>query len=216
MNKTHDVIGILGGTFDPIHYGHLRMGQEILDAHALHSVHFVPCYQPVHRHEPLADPKKRLDMLQMAIQSQPQFVADEREINRKSPSYTVDTLLSLRDEMPHTTLCLLIGSDAFLDYPRWHEPHHILELAHIIVAHRPNYQLPATGDLIDFMKKYQTNDATLLRKKQAGCIFFQPITALDISAKLIRGQLAMHQSPRYLLPDNVYNYIRTNQLYLTK
>lgn len=216
MKKTRVLIGVLGGTFDPIHYGHLRMGQEILERHQLDRVHFVPCFSPVHRRQPLANAAQRFAMLQMAINHEPRFIADDREIKRQSPSFTVDTLLSLKADMPEATLCLLIGSDAFLSYPTWREPHRILELAHIIVAHRPQYQVPTEGDIMTFLDKYQSDDADTIQQQQAGCILFQSMTALDISAKAIRMQIETHQSPRYLLPDNVYNYIQTNNLYLTK
>lgn len=216
MKNNHDVIGILGGTFDPIHFGHLRMGQEMLNAYHFDRIHFIPCHLPVHRNEPRASSEKRLAMLRLALRSQTQFVADERELKRAAPSYTIDTLLSLRVEMPQTTFCLLLGIDAFLHYPTWREPHKILELAHIIVAHRPNYQLPAHGDVHEFLKIYQKDHADIIRQQSSGSIVFQPITALDISAQTIRKQIESHQSPRYLLPDDVYNYIQTNQLYLTK
>ena len=216
MNKKNDTIALLGGTFDPIHFGHLRMGQEILNLHHFTKIHFVPCYQPVHRQTPVTSPSMRLEMLRLAIADEPRFVADDREIKRESPSYTVDTLLSLREEMPSTGFCLLIGIDAFLEYLTWREPHRILTLSNIIVTHRPNYNLPNSGSLIDFLQQHQIHDAAELQHREAGCIFFQPITPLDISARSIRNDIATQRSPRYLLPDDVYHYIQQNQLYLSK
>ncbi len=106
---THQAIGILGGTFDPIHYGHLRMALELRDALDLAKVHIVPCYQPVHRKQPVASPKQRLAMVKCAISNEPELIADDREIRRQGPSYMIDTLLDMRAEMPQqTSLCLLV------------------------------------------------------------------------------------------------------------
>jgi len=211
-NKT-GVIGILGGTFDPIHFGHLRMGQELINTHEFTRIHFMPCYKPVHREEPIASPDARLAMLQMAICNEAKFIADEREIQQKTPSYTIDTLISLKTEMPAMHLCLLIGIDAFLHFLSWREPARIMEMAHLMVTHRPYYELPSQGAIIDFFKKHRQTDISFLHEKSAGGIVLQPITPLDISAKMIRLQLQIGQNPRYLLPDSVCEYIKNNQLY---
>lgn len=216
MNRKNNVIAILGGTFDPIHFGHLRMGQEILNIHHVAKIHFIPCYQPVHRPAPATSPNDRLEMLRLAVQHEPRFIADDREIRRKAPSYTIDTLLSLREEMPETHLCLLIGIDAFLDYLTWREPHRILTLANIIVTHRPYYHAPDKGPLVELLRKHQIDDPAMLHSQQAGCIFFQPITLLDISARKIRHDITERQSPRFLLPEETYHYIQQQQLYLPK
>jgi len=208
-------IAILGGTFDPIHFGHLRMGQEILNIHGFSKIHFVPCFIPVHRQHPIAPPTVRLAMLELALKNEPRFVADDIELKRKEPSYTIDTLRSYHQDMPSTQLYLLVGVDAFLHYLSWKEPRDILQLANIIVTHRPNYQLPAKGAIIDFLRDYQTDDMANLHQKKSGCVFLQPITPLDISARLIRNEISTHNSPRFLLPDDVYRYIQDNKLYLS-
>lgn len=217
MNKlNHEIIGILGGTFDPIHYGHLRMGQEILESLDLKAIHFIPCYIPVHRTLPKAEVNDRLKMLQIAITNEPRFISDEREIKRAKPSYTVETLESLRNDTPNTTLCLILGIDAFLQFHTWEDPKRILDLAHVIVAHRPTYQLPSEGKIVDFLKNYYSEDIQLIRERKAGSIIFKSITALDISGAMIRDEIYHHKSPRFLLPDNVYEYIKNNSLYLAK
>jgi nicotinate-nucleotide adenylyltransferase len=213
MKNTTHVIGILGGTFDPIHFGHLRMGQEMLNTHEFTRIHFMPCYTPVHREKPIAAPEARLAMLQMAISHEPKFIADSHEIKQKKPSFTVDTLTSLKKALPSAHLCLLIGIDAFLQFLSWREPRRILEMAHILVSHRPHYELPPDGAIMDLFKKHHMTDMGFLHEKVAGGIFLQAITPLDISAKMIRSQLEAKQNPRYLLPDNVCEYIKTNQLY---
>lgn len=209
----HNTIGILGGTFDPIHMGHLRMALELHEALNLTKVHLVPCYQPVHRKMPVASPAHRLAMLQCAIQGEPALFADDREIRRGNPSFMIDTLLELRQEMPNTALCLLLGIDAFLGFTSWHRYQEILENTHIVIAHRPQYQLPASGIIADLINARLQPDVGYIHTHLAGGILLRPITPLEISASDIRKQIAMGRNPRYLLPDNVYDYIKQHGTY---
>ncbi len=152
-------------------------------------------------------------MVKCAVANEPALFADPREINRKGPSYFIDTLLELRAEIPDTPFCLLIGIDAFLGFPSWHRWKEILANAHIIVAHRPHYQLPSNGIIADLMKERLQQEASFIHTHQAGCILFRPITSLEISATDIRKQIAIGRNPRYLLPDNVYDYIKQHGTY---
>ena len=213
MQKTHHAIGILGGTFDPIHLGHLRMGLELYAALNLNKVHIVPCYQPVHRKMPEATPEQRLEMVQAAVMGENAFFADDREIRRGGPSYMIDTLAAFRKEMPDTSLCLLVGIDAFLNLPSWGRWMDIFEYAHVIVAHRPQYHLPETGLIADLIKARIQHKTNYIHENLAGGIFLLPITALEISASDIRKQIAMERNPRYLLPDEVYRYIKQHSTY---
>lgn len=213
MYQTHKAIGVLGGTFDPIHMGHLRMALELYEALDLSKVHIIPCYQPVHRKLPIAPPLQRLAMVKCAIASESALYADVREIERKKPSYMIETLLEMRDELPSIPLCLLVGIDAFLGFSGWYRWKEILNLAHIIVAHRPNYQLPATGTICDLIKERLQQEIAYIHENLAGGILFRPITSLDISASDIRKQIAMGRNPRYLLPDSVYDYIKEHGIY---
>src|SRR3990167_1569520 len=213
MHQTHRAIGILGGTFDPIHLGHLRLALELYESLDLVKVHIIPCYQPVHRKFPMAEAKHRLAMVQCAISNEPALYADDREIQRKNPSYMIDTLLELRREMPSTPLCLLLGIDAFLGFPSWHSWNEILNQAHLVVAHRSGYQLPTTGIIADLMKDRLQHESTYLHENLSGGILLRPITALEISASDVRKQIAMGKNPRYLLPDSVYTYIRQHGIY---
>ena len=213
MHQTHKAIGILGGTFDPIHFGHLRMAIELYEALDLMKVHIVPCYQPVHRKMPAASPAQRLAMVECAIASEPALFADDREIRRQMPSYTIETLLELRQEMPNTPLCLLVGIDAFLGFTSWNRWEEILNNAHIIVAHRPQYHLPATGLIAELMKERLQSEIAYIHENMAGGILFRPITSLEISASDIRKQIAMGRNPRYLLPNGVYEYIKQHGTY---
>lgn len=206
-------IGILGGTFDPIHLGHLRLALEMQESLNLQRIHIIPCYRPVHRKMPIASPEERLAMVKCAIQGESAFVADDREIRRKNPSYMIDTLLEMHEEMPQSPLCLLVGIDAFLGFPSWHRWREILDLAHILVAHRPQYQLPKTGVIADLLQERMQDDHTIIQRKKSGGILLMPITQLEISASDIRKQFAMGRNPRYLLPDRVYDYIKQHGTY---
>src|SRR5476651_2279340 len=145
MYDLQQAIGILGGTFDPIHFGHLRMALELYQALDLAEVRLIPCYQPVHRKQPVATPEQRLAMVHKAIDREPALQVDACEIERQGPSYTIDTLITLHERLPNTPLCIFMGIDALLNFPSWHKWEAILQLAHLVVAHRPHYQLPKTG-----------------------------------------------------------------------
>ncbi|OGT40155.1 MAG: hypothetical protein A3F12_07830 [Gammaproteobacteria bacterium RIFCSPHIGHO2_12_FULL_38_14] len=213
MHQTHKAIGILGGTFDPIHMGHLRMALELYEALDLAKVHLIPCHRPVHRKLPSASPKDRLEMVRCAVASEPVLYVDDREIHRETPSYMIDTLLEMHQEMPNTPLCLLLGIDAFLGFTSWHRWQEILNQAHIIVAYRPRYQLPSTGIIADIVKERLQHEHAIIHEHLAGSILLRPITALEISATDIRKQIAMGRNPRYLLPDSVYDYIKQHDIY---
>lgn len=213
MHYLQQAIGILGGTFDPIHFGHLRTALELHQALDLAEVRIIPCFQPVHRKSPTATPEQRLDMARRAIESEPALRVDDCEIKRKGPSYTIDTLIGLRKELPETPLCVIMGIDALLHFPSWHRWEEILQLAHLIVVHRPQYHLPQTGIVADLLKQRLKQSPTVLHETIAGNIVLQPVTPLEISATDIRKQIAMGRNPRYLLPNNVYKYIQEHGVY---
>lgn len=212
-----NVIGILGGTFDPIHFGHLRMAQELLQSLELSEVRFIPAAKPALRNQPATSAQHRAAMVRLAIADNPQFSLDERELQREGFSYTIDTLTSLREELgSNVALCLLLGSDAFLKLPSWQRWDALLSLAHIIVAHRPGAEpLPGNMDaaLRVFYEQHATTRKQDISEKNAGHILLQRITPLDISATAIRADLQQQRSPRYLMPDAVIDYLMTNQLY---
>ncbi len=213
MPNLQRAIGILGGTFDPIHFGHLRMALELHQALNLAEVRLIPCYQPVHRKQPVASPEQRLAMVRKAIGSESALRVDNCEIQRKGPSYTIDTLKILHKQLPDTPLCIIMGIDALLNFPSWHKWEEILTLAHLVVAHRPQYQLPHTGIVAELLKQRLTDETTDLHKHAAGCIVLHPVTALEISSTDIRKQIARGRNPRYLLPNSVYNYIKQHGTY---
>ncbi len=213
MSTLNQAIGLLGGTFDPIHFGHLRMAIELGATFNLAKIHVIPCYQPVHRQLPVASATERLAMVEYAVANETMLCADGCEVARQSPSYTIETLLALRAEQPETPLCLLLGIDAFLGFPSWHRAQDILSLAHLIIAHRPPYELPKSGAIADLLYGRLQQDIVFIQHHLAGGILFHPITALEISASDIRKQIAMGGNPRYLLPDAVFDYIQQQGIY---
>ncbi len=213
MQNSLKAIGILGGTFDPIHFGHLRLALELYDTLNLERVHILPCYQPVHRKQPEASPEHRLAMVRCAIAEEPAFVADTTEIDRKGSSYMIDTLLTLKQKLGQQPICLLLGIDAFLGFTSWHRYEGILENAHIVIAHRPQYTLPETGVIADLLNKHLQSDISLIHSRESGVILLRPLTPLEISASDIRKQIAMGRNPRYLLPNAVQDYIKQQRIY---
>jgi nicotinate-nucleotide adenylyltransferase len=213
VHQLQSAIGILGGTFDPIHFGHLRTALEIYQALELAEVRLVPCYQPVHRKFPTASPKDRLAMVRSAIENEPGLSVDDCEIRRQGPSYTIDTLQTLQKKTPGTPLCLIMGIDALLSFPSWHRWEEILQLVHLVIAHRPQYHVPQTGVVAQLLKQRLAHNTAELHECAAGKILFHPVTPLEISATDIRKQIAMGRSPRFLLPTSVYHYIEQHGVY---
>lgn len=209
-------IGILGGTFDPPHFGHLRPALELCEQLALAQMRFIPASVPPHRSQPLASASQRSAMLQLAIVDEARFVCDTRELERPGPSFTVDTLYSLREEFPDTPLCLCIGMDAFLQLHTWHQWERLGELAHVIVSHRPGWTpSPQTMavELANWLAPRLIEDPQHLQTQAAGWVMMQQPTQLSISASAIREQIGVGKSPRYLLPEAVWRYIEQHQLY---
>lgn len=204
------MIGIFGGTFDPIHYGHLRSALEVKDVYGLTEVRLIPCSQPPHREQPAATALMRLHMLELAIKDRPGFVIDTRELNRDGISYMVDTLKSLRQEFKDESLLLFIGSDAFHYLKTWHQWQHLFDYSHIIVMTRPGFKI---HNLDEFFKARLASGITELAQCAAGKLYFQQITQLDISATAIRSMIEKQQNPEFLLPDSVIAYIRQHKLY---
>ena len=210
-------IGIFGGTFDPIHFGHLRLAEEMAEAIGLERVLFIPAGQPPHRGAPHTAAPHRLEMVRRAIAGNPLFSVDAREVESPRPSYTVDTLAALRAELGfEQPLWLLLGADAFLELPTWHEWQQLFKLAHIAVAARPGAQLMQSDAMPDVLKNEvsQRQGAAGSDTSPAGSVLLLQMTPLDISATAIRDTLARHGSARYLLPDPVLDYIHEHQLYL--
>ncbi|MFZ9652575.1 MAG: nicotinate-nucleotide adenylyltransferase [Steroidobacteraceae bacterium] len=206
-------IGIFGGTFDPIHVGHLRTGFELLQELSLAEVRWIPAGNPGHRDAPLADPGLRLAMVRAAVADQPGFVVDDREVYRTGVTYTVDTLRELRAEWPTRPLCLLLGMDAFLGLPSWREWERIVELAHLVVAHRPGWQMPAEGVLGALLANRATRVVRDLHAAIAGRVHVHAVTQLEISSTGLRDIIVSGRDPRFLVSEPVREIIRDTGCY---
>jgi nicotinate-nucleotide adenylyltransferase len=200
-------IGIFGGTFDPIHYGHLRTGFELWQTLGLAELRFVPTGNPGHREPPIADAGLRLAMVRAAVADQPGFVVDDREVRRRGVTYSVDTLTELRTELPERSLCLIVGMDAFLGLPGWHRWREILDLAHVVVAHRPGWKAPTSGPLGELMVDRGTGAVRDLHAARAGRIHVHSVTQLEISSTDLRQIITSGRDPRFLVPDAVRDII---------
>lgn len=211
------LIGLLGGTFDPIHFGHLRLAEELAQRLNLAEVRFIPSGRPWYRGVPGAEPEQRVAMVRLGIAGNPRFRLDEREARSAAPGYTVETLSALRRELgAGQPLCLLLGADAFLGLPTWHRWRELFDLAHVAVALRPGFSLATEqmeAGLRTEIAMRMTDDPAVLPQMPAGRIITCAIPPLDISATRIRALIRSGESPRDLLPAGVLDYIQTHDLY---
>ncbi len=219
-NSGAPLVGIFGGTFDPIHYGHLRIAEEIVKTVGLQKLYFVPAGMPRLRHSPVASPQHRVEIVRLAIQKNPDFVLDEREINRGGVSYSIDTVREFKQEFgEEIRLCFVLGADAFINLPEWKNWKELFNLFHFIVSTRPGYTLTLIKELLskelreECSQRWVSNTESL-RKDTSGLIFIASTTMLDISATSIRAHIADGRSVRHLVPSVTVNYISENKLYL--
>lgn len=207
------LIGIFGGTFDPIHYGHLRTAFEMLEVLKFDEVSFVPSGDPPHRGQTIADAEQRLEMVRVATQGQPEFSVDDCELRREGPSFTIDTLAAIREEQPDAALGLIVGMDAFLSLTSWHRWNEILQYAHLVVAHRPGWHHPDTGALGELIATHGTKETANLHNSSHGRIFVHAVTQLEIASTEVRDLIAAGRDPRFLMPDAVRDVILENAYY---
>lgn len=212
-------IGVFGGTFDPIHYGHLRLAEEAAEAAKLAEVRFMPSGTPPHRPRPGVDTAHRVEMVRLAIAGNPRFALDARETTRAGPAYTFDTLTELRRELgAQQSLTLIVGADAFLDLATWHQWRALFDLAHMLVAYRPGYPIDTWQSRMPERLAHEyaarhMHQPLAVHLAPAGGVATVAMTGLDISATSLRNALRVQASARYLLPDTVLDYIRSHNLY---
>ena len=207
-------IGILGGTFDPIHFGHLRPALDVAEQLDLDQIRLIPSAVPPHRAPPQATAQQRLTMLQLAVKNNDRFVVDDRELHREGPSYTVDTLMSLRQQFPESQLYLLLGTDAFVEIQTWHQWPQLIELAHIVVMQRPDEILDMSDELTRWYQQHLAADTA--HEQLAGAVWPVDVTQLAISATEIRGNISKGLSAKFLMPDAVMNLIEMLGLYSSR
>jgi len=206
-------IGILGGTFDPVHCGHLRLALEIRERLSLDSVRLLPAANPRLRETPRASASQRLDFLAAAVDDEPGLELDGRELERDGPTYTVETLASFRREFPEQPLVFILGMDSFRSLDRWHRWQDLPALAHLVVAHRPGGSLPGPGPITDLLARRRCDDVAILQAESAGRIMICEPPLLEISATRVRSLVAEGRSIRFLVPDKVIELMNRSRCY---
>jgi nicotinate-nucleotide adenylyltransferase len=207
-------IGLLGGTFDPIHNGHLQLAQAIHTYLQLEEIRLIPAANPLLRAPPVATAAQRLAMANIAAEDYPWLKVDDREIKRGGFSYTVETLASLREEMPDTVLCFIMSADQFLQFDSWQSWERIPELAHLIVVNRSGYALTSNERLDIFFNQRRTDEVHLLHETPNGLLFFQHMDPLLVSGTQIRARLKAGESVEGLVSERVRTYISEQGLYV--
>lgn len=210
-------VGVFGGTFDPIHYGHLRSALELCERLRLSQLRLMPCAVPAHRESPHCSAQQRAAMVELAVRGESHLVYDGRELQRSGPSYTIDSLMELRAELGESiSLNLVMGCDAVLGINSWHRWEEILNWAHVLVIARPGWQLPERGEVSRWLAQHRLDEPRGLVEKGSGSVYIEQLRPLDISSTEIRHLLQNGQSVRYLMPEPVLDYIEEHGLYETK
>ena len=208
------MLGIFGGSFDPPHFGHIRSALTLLEYFEFEQIRFIPCQVSPHKQKVHASGQHRLQMLEIITHSYEKLLVDDRELNRQAPSYTIDTLIGLRDELgEHQSLVLLVGMDAYLEFCQWYRYDEILSYAHIMLLQRPGYKLPKTGCEQTYFETHNTDEINILVNSPSGKIYLSDLEKINISSSEIRKTIAMGEQPKYDLPGSVWNYIKRNNLY---
>ena len=207
------MIGIFGGTFDPVHYGHIKPALSIKQVLSLSSLRFIPNRIPPHRETPWLSTNQRLVLLQSALRDYSDVVVDERELGRDGPSYMVDTLASLREDLPDESLCLIIGMDAFIGITSWFEWKKLFDLCHLVVTTRPGFDESELVDQLDtdnyqFLTARMVEEVTALTPNETGKILLQSVPQLDISSTEIRANWLKSDIVRQWMPAAAYQQLR--------
>lgn len=201
------MIAILGGTFDPIHQGHMHIAARVLDRLPIEQLQFMPCAQPVHRNRPRASSRQRCEMIELEIADRPEFALNRIEIEREGPSYMIDSLREMHCR-GLTRLALILGSDSFAAFASWKSPNEILQLAHLVVCRRPgNYSES------DAFAACRVDSAEQLATRSAGAVLMLDVDAPDCASSRLREQIAEQKNPGDCLGSAVAEYIYRNGLY---
>ncbi|MFT4993022.1 MAG: nicotinate-nucleotide adenylyltransferase [Paraglaciecola sp.] len=206
-------LGIFGGTFDPIHIGHIQPVMEAADQLSIQQIALIPCHIPPHKNAATTSSEHRLAMVKLVCQQYPLFFPDGREIKRDKASYSTDTLKELRRLHPMTPLCFFIGMDSLLSLPTWHNWQELFELCHFVVCQRGGQRQCFSPQISQLLKERQVTAPDEIRNSLAGHIIIADINAVDISSTKLRARLAKHQCVDGLIPKPVLNYIQQHGLY---
>ncbi len=212
------MIGIFGGTFDPVHYGHIKPALSIKQALNLTQIRYIPNRIPPHRESPWLDVEQRLSLLKTALKNYADVVVDERELNREGPSFMVDTLKSLRSDFPDEGLCLIIGMDAFMGITSWFQWRSLFDLCHLVVTTRPGFTESSMAEQMNtedftFLSTKMIKRADELRPRETGKILLKSVPQLDISSTWIRAKLLKNEGVSEWMPDDVSRQLRGLKLH---
>ena len=207
-------VALFGGTFNPIHFGHLNLADNLVDYLQVESVHLIPCAIPPHRETPNISVEHRMSMLELATAENSAMIADDLELKRASTSYSIDTLNLVRQDIgPQIPLFFCLGTDALLSIDSWHRWTELLDYCHIVVCSRPNYQLPRNGVVANWIEQHLCDDLTKVKKQSHGYIHPCKIPLLDISSTTIRDSIKCGKSIDHMTTEPVVNYIKQHSLY---
>lgn len=210
-------VAVFGGTFNPVHYGHLRSAIELVEHLQLHHLDLMPCAQPVHREQPGCNAEHRAAMVELAVAGEPRLGCDRRELARGGLSYSYDSLVDIRQDIgPQRGLCLVMGCDALQNIASWHRWRELLDIAHVIVIARPGWTLPDEGVVAHWLQSHRCDAPAQLHRQASGLVHVEELRPLAISSTEIRSLLQLGQSVRYLLPEPVLDYIDQHGLYRQK
>ena len=213
MMTNKNPIGLFGGTFDPIHKGHIKIAEELVDGLKLHAMHFIPNKQPMYRHKPMASAKDRLAMVRIATAKNPDFIVNDIEINRSGPTYTIDTITNIRKQIPEQPLCLILGKDAFTKMNTWRDWSDVPALIHLVIINRPGVPLPDEAWIKTLLQQRQICDIQKLRSKPGGYILQYEIEPMTISATDIRKKIKAGKDVSDEVAPEVLRYIEQHHLY---
>jgi nicotinate-nucleotide adenylyltransferase len=207
-------VAIFGGTFNPVHNGHLRIAIELAELLEVDSLRMIPCALPAHRDVPSASPQQRLEMLKLGIGEQSQLLADDIELCREGPSYTIDTLRAIRQQIgSETPLYLCVGMDVLSTLDSWQDWQQLTDYCHLVVSSRPGYQIPQSGTLADWVGERLCDDLHELKQASTGRLHLCNLTMLGISSTAIRNKVSAGKKIDFLTPAAVVNCIQQQHLY---
>lgn len=207
-------VALLGGTFNPIHFGHLNLANCLVDYLHVESVRMIPCAIPPHRETPSVSAEQRLAMLQLAIDDHPLLTSDDLELRKSTPSYSIETVQQIRQQVgEETPLFFCIGMDSLLTIDSWHHWQQLLDYCHLAICPRPGYKLPIKGHLAEWIEQNLCDDIERVKTLAQGCLHLCKIPLKDISSTAIRDSIKCAQSIDHLTPKSVVNFITKHSLY---